>query len=164
MKLHLEPLESRDTPTAFVGLNGDTLAIVLVGNDPHAAVLADVGDRVQVTADFGTWAFPKASVKAVVVIGSPDSSNFIADNLDLPAMILGGSKSDAILTTGAKALVFGGGGQDFFAVQPVDPPAITTPTAAAIPPPVDAATNAAYAAMVFSSPSQFTDLFGPPMP
>ncbi len=112
MGLRFESLEPRDTPTAFVGIEGGTLAVVLVGSGSHAAVLSGVpGGPLTVSADFGTWTITRA-VTQVVVIGATDGPNTIIDTADIPAIIVGGSKADALIATSAKTTIFTGGGAD----------------------------------------------------
>ncbi len=174
MKLRCEPLESRDTPAALVGVQGDTLAVVLVGSGPHAAVLSGVpGGPLTVSADFRTWTVTKA-VTQVVVIGATDGPNAIVDTADIPAIIVGGSKADVLIATAAKSAIFTGGGPDvvvatndsFVVFDPTDlvvyvspPPVVQPAIKVGTPATTTTPSPAAVAVPTFGAPS-FMSLFG----
>lgn len=176
MRFHIELLEPRETPAAFVGVQGGVLAVVAIGGGPHAVIMSEVGANIQVTADFVVSKFPKSAVKQAVVVGDLGSQNFILDNLDVPAVILGGGKADVIAAPLASTTIIPGGGADAIVATmgsavfsdlldvmfrvPKSQTSVTDNATFGIAP-ERASANATYAAAVFGQPPQFTDLFGP---
>ncbi len=176
MNLNVETLESRDTPVAFVGVQGDVLAVVLVGPGSHAAVVSSAtpGGPVSVVADFQSW-MVTVPVSQVIVAGASDAPNVVLDTTDIPVVMAGGNKADVLFAPQAKAAILTGGGADIvvatvgsFVVSdpadlvvyvpvplPVIQPAIraTDPTTAATP------SGTAAPAPTFGAPS-FSSLFG----
>ncbi len=121
MRLHVQELEPRDTPSAML-MDG----ILQVQGTPfgrhhyryEATVSRDGSDIVVVDGLAGgpfspaIHRFDAAAVKSLVIVGVANAANRLANNTDLPCWLQGGIRSDTFFGGSGYNLISPGAGHD----------------------------------------------------
>ncbi len=123
LRLQVEPLEARDTPTAVLShgtLTFNAFSHSQLGTHPYGLTVFRDGDQIRATERVEgsfigpiPWAFDAQDVKRLVIHGAMKNVNNLVNNTDLPSWITGGNLVDSISGGSNFNLISTGKGNDY---------------------------------------------------